>query len=196
MGNVEQAEEQIRGELERIQPVVEELTGLRSRWNGRIELVPDPGFKGVKRFSCVIAMDLSMVGDDVRWRTFIHELLHAVSAGYLPSDYRSLLGWEEGVVEHLQRSIRSSVLSRIGVQVPEQVFWAVEEHHPFNRYIEALETLRGELKLQELDFYRNLLGCPIGRRPTSVFAMRGNLPDDQRKRFTVTFARAHTILRG
>jgi hypothetical protein len=87
-------------------------------------------------------------------------------------------------------------LSRIGVLVPEQVFRAVEEHHPFNRYIEALETLRRELELPELDFYRNLLRCPIGRRPTSVFEMRGNLSDDQRKRFVETFARAHTILRG
>ena len=37
MKTVAEAEEQIRGELERMQPVIEEITGGRSRWNGRVE---------------------------------------------------------------------------------------------------------------------------------------------------------------
>jgi hypothetical protein len=121
MGTVAEAEEQIRGELERLQPLVEEITGLRSRWNGAVELVPTPGYRGAKRFSCAIVLDASLVGDDTRWRTSIHELLHSVSAGYVPSDYRSLRGWEEGVVEQLQRLIRPSLLARVGVVVPEEV---------------------------------------------------------------------------
>jgi hypothetical protein len=48
MENVAEAEEQIRAELERMQPMIEEITGLRSHWNGSVELVADTGFRGKK----------------------------------------------------------------------------------------------------------------------------------------------------
>ena len=195
MGTVADLEEQIRGELERIQPVIEEITGLTSRWNGKVELVPDLGYSGIKRSSCMIVMDVSLVGDALRWRTSIHELLHAVSAGYTRSDYRVLRGWEEGVVEQLQRLIRPSLLNRIGVVVPNDFFGAAEVFHPFNHYIEALEELRGELALPEFDFYRNLLRTPIRRRPTSMFELRSTLSGEQQRSFLETFARAHATLR-
>jgi hypothetical protein len=196
MGHVAEAEDQIRGELERMQPLIEEITGVRSRWNGSVELVPDPGFRGKKRFSCLIVMDAALVEDDLRWRTSIHELLHAVSAGYVQSDYLALRGWEEGVIEQLQRRIRPNLLARIGVVVPDEVFRAAEEDHPFNHYLEALEKLRKKLELHELDFYLDLLRTPIRRRPAAVFELRSRLPHDQRREFLETFARAHTTLRG
>jgi hypothetical protein len=195
MGSVTDAEEQIRQELERLQPVIEEITGLPSRWNGSVELLPNPGFNGIKRPSCMIAMDVALVGNDLRWRTSIHELLHAVSAGNVPSDYRLFRGWEEGVVEQFQRLIRPSLLARIGVVVPEEVFRAAERVHPFNQYIEALEKLRERLRQPEFVFYRNLLRTPIRSRPTTLYELRGDLPGDDRKRFMETFARAHATLR-
>jgi hypothetical protein len=76
------------------------------------------------------------------------------------------------------------------------VFQAAEEAHPFNPYVEALETLRAELELHALDFYRDLLRTPLRSRPTYVFELRIDLPDHRRREFVETFARAHTILRG
>ncbi len=38
---------QITEELQHIRPIVEELTGLTSRWNGVLELVTDAEFKGL-----------------------------------------------------------------------------------------------------------------------------------------------------
>jgi hypothetical protein len=196
MRHVTEAEAQIREELLRIQPRIEEITGLHSRWNGTVELVPDPGFRGKKRFSCLIVMDAELVEDDLRWRTSIHELLHAVSAGYVQSDYLALRGWEEGVVEALQRLIRPSLLAGIGVAVPEEAFRGAEENHPFNHYLAALETLREKLDRPAMGFYLNLLRTPIRGRPASVFESRNNLPGGQRRDFVTLFARAHTTLKG
>lgn len=186
---MEPIEERIYGELVRLEPVIEEITGLRSRWNGTVELLAGPDFKGKKPFSCGIVLDAALAEKEERWRTLIHELLHAVSAGYSPSDYRAMRGWEEGVVEQMQRLIRPDVLVRIGVGVPETVFETVEASHLFNRYIEALEA-------EKLAFYRDLLNIPIRSRPASLFERRLGLPTDQCGAFVGAFARAHAVLRG
>src|SRR5579862_3523590 len=105
--------EQIRAELESILPLVEELTGLVSRWSGVVELVSDAEFRGKKRFSCLIQIDIDVARQQSRWTTLIHEALHCVSAGYIASDYREYPGWEEGVVEQMQRLIRPQILARL-----------------------------------------------------------------------------------
>ncbi len=97
---------QVRAELEQIMPVVSQLTGLPARWSGRVELVTEADFKGKKRFGCDIQIATELAEQDARWATLIHESLHCHSAGYNGVDFRTYRGWEEGVVEQLQRLLR------------------------------------------------------------------------------------------
>ena len=119
---------------------------------------------------------------DVRWRTLIHEMLHAHSVGYNRSAFDDFPGWEEGVVEKLQRLLRPQVLERLGITIPEAVFAEEEERHEFNPYIAALETLfrlvqqPGE---SEVDFYVTLLSTPISQRVIWMIGRGKQLPPDK-----------------
>jgi hypothetical protein len=188
-------EQEIRFELIQLQSLIEEITGLRSRWDGVVELVADADFKGKKPFSCMILIDAALADEEVRWRTAIHELLHAVSTGYVPTHYAGLIGWEEGVVEQLQRLIRPEILARLGLGIAPQVFDAYEEHHLFNRYIHALEQLRTALGRPDRRFYLDLLETPLRDRPGHVLGLGMDLPDAQRASFVRVFSTADAILR-
>jgi len=111
-----------RSEVEGIVAVVGALTGLPSRWSGRVEILLEARYKGRKPFNCDILIAEDVARREERWRTLIHEALHAHSVGYNGTDYRALRGWEEGVVEHLQRLLRPTVLSRLQVAIAEDVF--------------------------------------------------------------------------
>ncbi len=91
-GLMDSTEAQAQQEIAQVVLVVEELTGLPSRWSGRVELVPDAEFRGKKLFSCSILLDTAVAQHPVRWRTLIHEALHSVSAGYTRADYDTLIG--------------------------------------------------------------------------------------------------------
>lgn len=52
----------------------------------------------------------SLAGQPDRWLTLIHEALHTVSTGYVRKDFSALPGWEEDIVEHLQRLFRPAIL--------------------------------------------------------------------------------------
>jgi hypothetical protein len=186
---------QIGNELQRIEPLVEEITGLRSRWNGVVELIPKADFMGKKPFSCTILIDAALARTEARWRTLLHERLHAVSAGYTPSDYLAFLGWEEGVVEGLQRLLRPEILARLGVEVPDEVFHAIEAPHPFNRHIDALERMRESLSLPVPAFYLDLLRTPIRDRRTHLFGVGNGLPGVQRAAFVKVYSLSDAVLR-
>lgn len=173
------AEAQVREELERIVSALGPLTGLPSRWNGSVELVRDARVLGRKPFDCHVVINERLVGEPVRWRTLIHEALHSFSAGYNSTDYQSLRGWEEGVVEQLQRLLRPGILQSMNVEVEEAVFEGAEAGHPFNPFIAHLESLRLALSREdEVAFYAELLATPIRQRPGFVFGL-GNLQPTQ-----------------
>jgi hypothetical protein len=195
MSRVEEIADRIRQELKLIQPVVEQLTRLRSRWNGQVELITDPGFRGKKLFSCAIVLDAALAENRVRWRTALHEMLHSVSAGYTQADYLALVGWEEGVVEQLQRIIRPAALSQLGILVSEEVFQAAEDHHLFNRHIAALEQMRTALSLPLLDFYLDLLRRPLRDRPAYIFGLGNRLPAARRTAFVKVYSAANAVLK-
>lgn len=135
-------EAQVRAELEQIMPLVSALTGLPARWSGMVELVDTPEFKGKKRFSCDIQIQASLARQDARWSTLIQESLHAHSVGYNGSDYRLYRGWEEGVVEQLQRLLRPQILSRLLVAVAEADLLEADlleadRQHPFNDRVQV-----------------------------------------------------------
>ena len=189
---------QVCKELERVAPLLTELTGLPSRWNGQVELGQEEWFRGKKLFSCGIVIQAKLVTQETRWRTLIHESLHSRSTGYNSADYNTLIGWEEGVVEQTQRLLRPEVLARTGVQVEEAVFEEVETDHVYNRYIDALEDLRRSLSIteeQQTNFYVDLLATPIRDRATFVYSLGSNLAGTDRRRFLSIFSVASDRLR-
>ncbi len=117
-----------------------------------------------------ISINRRLALSELRWRTEIHEALHTLSEGLTPSNYLDMTGWEEGVVEQLQRSLRPAILAKVGVKVQESVFLAVEQGHEYNLYIAALENLRETLGLPEREFYVRLLETPLMQRPMNVIA--------------------------
>ncbi len=196
---MENLEAQITDEVEQILAIVTRMTGLPSHWNGTLELVPEADFFGKKRFGCDIQIQATLATQPVRWATLIHEALHAVSVGYLREDYQQFRGWEEGVVEQLQRILRPHVLSTLGIPIPEEVFQAKEASHRYNVYIQALEEIRSALEAEYIviepqQFYINLLATPLRERPNGVLALgyqRAGLP---RTPFVRAFSAANALL--
>ena len=110
-----------------------------------------------KQWGCSILVNSSIVDDPIRWRTLIHEMLHSVSVGTNEENYKRLRGWEEGVVEQLQRLLRPEILFRLNIAVPETTFTPAEAIWPYNSYIAAMERLRNYLKA-------DLLRTPLADR--------------------------------
>ena len=188
---------QVRAELEQIMPLVSELTGLPARWSGRVELVTEADFKGKKRFGCDIQIAAELAEQEARWATLIHESLHCHPAGYNGTDYRRYRGWEEGVVEQLQRLFRSQILTKIGVSVIDLQadFRIADSQHPFNDRIKALEAIRQPLAVPELDFYRDLLTVPIAQRFAEVLKQIQQLPSSQRTNALYVFSVSQAVLK-
>ena len=188
---------QIQAELSAITDFLEERLGRRSRWNGEVELSSDAAAFGKARWSGAIILNRLVAESDLRWRTEIHELLHTFSTGLGLSDYLNLPGWEEGVVEQLQRSLRPEVLSRLSARVPEVIFVSVESGHEYNRYIAALDKLRNVLNAPTQEaFYQELLATPLKDRPKVIIQAGRRLPPDQFHGFQREFGLAFSILRG
>ena len=182
-------------ELRSIEHILTEIIGRPSRWSGRVELTNDPQVFGKKPFGCDIIVNESLLGRDVRWRTLIHEMLHSYSAGYNRQDYDEARGWEEGVVEQLQRLLRPQILTRLFVVVNEGVFQSVEASHDYNRYVAALERLREALGHDEQAFYLRLLATPIRDRAALLVSLgRSNRPSDFRA-YLDLFAPNNVILK-
>ena len=174
-------EAQVRAELEQIMPLVSALTGLATRWSGVVELVETTEFKGKKRHTCSIQLASGLASQDARWTTLIHESLHAVSAGYSLTAYQSVPGWEEGVVEQLQRILRDDIFARIGVVIPKTILGPLDADHPYNVYIRALEKVRSSRGISEAEFYLSLLATPLADRPTKMIMEAHRLPEWQRR---------------
>jgi len=185
----------VREELEQIRRALEEMLGRPSRWSGVLELTDDPAVNGSKPYRCDIVLNSSLAGQDVRWRTLIHEMLHTFSAGYNRRDFDDAPGWEEGVVEQCQRLLRPAVLARLGVGADEAIFAWAEASHRYNGYIRALETLRQSLNVPVDRFFLDLLSEPIKTRAALVVALSRALPADQHRGFLRTFSAALTTLK-
>lgn len=189
------AHEQTREELGRLRIVLEELTRLRSNWDGTVELVPDAPYRGAKPYACHILMDEAVAKSPDRWRTLICESLHALSAGYNPWDYQALPGWEEGVNEQLQRLLRGDALARLGIGVDPVLLIRGDEGHPFTGYINALEQLRAAVRRDEREFYLDLLGTPIRDRPAVVLEWGRALSSAEFRRFVSVFSEVNAVLK-
>lgn len=170
------------------------MTGLRTNWNGVVDLVPDAHFKGKKPFSCAILLAADLASQNVRWRTLIHECLHAFSAGYNPLDFENYPGWEEGVVEQLQRLLRPTLLLEMGLDIDSSVFEEVERTHLYNRYILALESVRLVLERDTMDFYLGLLRTPMRDRYSTLLQQGSGLEPDKRKGYIMALSVCKVVL--
>ncbi len=175
---LEDPQDRITEEIRQVVALVEEMTGLRSRWNGSVtvweaRLAGTMGrrpFIAKKTWDCGITVVDALLDDNQRWRTLIHEALHSVSVGMNEADYGRFLGWEEGVVEWLQRHWRRQILFALDVNMPEDWFAATERIWPLNGYLDALETLQAGCGQEPEFFYRTLIRTPLAQRLTVVQA--------------------------
>lgn len=192
-------ERQIQEELAAIAAILVELTGLPSRWSGRVELVTGADFRGKKLFRCDILIDAALAQRPERWSTLIHEVLHSLSADYNKEDYQRFRGWEEGVVEQLQRLYRTQLFQRLSVNLADDLFAQEDNSHAYNRFIVALESLRRAVEMpdeRQVSFYRNLLAVPIGERPAWVRSLGPANTGARWIEFVTIFSAANSTLKG
>lgn len=195
-------------EVRQIIAFVEAATGLPSRWNGGLLVLEDGTgeartaqmlsrvpYLAKKEWSCSITVVESVLQDDQRWRTFLHEALHSVSVGLTEPDYQRLRLWEEAVVESLQRLYRPLLFRRLGMDLDESLFQPFEAVWRHNRAMEALARIAAERpEVPTREFLEGMLRTPLPDRPAFVFAWGRQAADfDHFKR---VYAAASGLLRG
>lgn len=193
----------VQDEVRQIVTAVEEITGLPSRWNGRLNVVSSleadfqasRPFSAKKEWNCDISLVDLLASKDERWRSLLHEALHSVSVGHREQDYRQFRGWEEGVVEWLQRRYRPGILNRMGVSIPAETFVGAEVAWLFNPAIEALQRIAAQLPIaSELAFFEILLRTPLKDRLAFVQAWGVREAQDP-KQFMRVLAASSSVLR-
>lgn len=186
----------VRGEVQRLTSALEQITGLKSSWNGEVELVETGGrgFRSIKPFTCQVVLAAHLHNSDERWRTLICEALHALSTGFGRSAYDRFPGWEEGINERLQRLVRDQVLADLGITLAPGVIGQADSGHPYNKYIEALEGLRELIGAEERGFYLEMLATPLPERKAALLRRGQGLAGRQHRTFLEAFPRASSIL--
>jgi hypothetical protein len=192
-------EQRLADETLRILDVLTKQTGLSTQWNGMVEVVYEAEFAGKKRFACDIQISADLTENPLRWATLIHEALHSLFAGYVREDYQQFRGWEEGVVEQLQRLWRSRILTELDIMEAEEIFQQRDEVHLYNGYIAALEELRTVLesegyKASAEEFYVRLLAEPMRNRPQFLLNMGYQRADLPRATFVRALSAANAAL--
>jgi hypothetical protein len=188
--------ERITDEFRNIIEALSILTGRPSQWSGRLFLNAGMEARGTKPYNCDIWLRADLATSDERWRTLIHEALHSLSEGYNPIDYMAHRGWEEGVVEQLQRLLREDVLTHLNLRVDGACFELIEKEHAFNHYIAALESLRATLGADKRAFYLDLLSEPIRDRYGSIMQNAMKLDPARRKAALTEISKYKDVLDG
>lgn len=132
------------------------IVGTDQRWSGKINIVTIRqawDYYGAKLWTCDIE-----IREDAQLNTLVHELFHGYSVGLNLSGYRRYRGWEEGVVEKLQRIYGPKSLKAIGEQ-------PVVGTYAYNEYIDALERLRKWTDKSEEEFYLTMIRTELEDRP-------------------------------
>lgn len=151
-------------EAEAMRAELENTIGTPSAWNGTLKQGAGRNW-GVKNWDCSVGLNVAMTERlAIRYPTLIHEMIHAQSTGLRPNHYPSNVGWEEGVVEKLQRLLRPRVLRAIGHDFDDATFSAHDVNHAYNKYIAALDNMRIFLGLDEQGFYLNLIRTGLWER--------------------------------
>ncbi len=172
-------------DLEKIRQMIEDITGLPSRWSGTLNVDPVSSVAwGVKHWSCNISIREDVLRRlDQRWTTMIHESLHAVSTELNLDAFRTNRGWEEGVIEQTQRILRSYVLVDLNIAIDNARLRDIDRLSAYNNYIRELERLRAHLGIEIDKFYLDLISIPLMQRSQHI-------RDIGEARFTGSAARA------
>lgn len=170
--------------LTQVVSALSELLGRPSRWAGSLELTDSLFSSGVAHLDGRIEITRAVWRQPpYRWRTVVHEAMHLYSPTYTSREYSLNRGWEEGVVEQMQRLLRQEVFQRIGVAMVEDAFAERDAAHEYNDYIRALEGLRRPLQMSPLGFYAWLLKTPLPSRAGAVGDAGSALPEQERAAF-------------
>ena len=160
--------DQVHDLLTTIQPIVEEITGLASRWSGRTRIAEAvdqegfPKFSGRKEWNCDITIHRSQLATLGWYGTALHEMLHSISRGLIVDDYLRFKGYEEGVVEALTRLLFAEVYTKADIGA---IF---SERSHYQRYVQDLENLRGRISFNKTDFYFGLISASLNQREELV----------------------------
>ena len=154
--------QQLLTDISAIVHEVEQRTGLKSRWNGTLNISSNPIYLGAKHWNCDIDIDQSLLLRPRRYSTGLHEVLHSVSTGLNQADYPLFFGYEEGVVEQCTRLLRTEIFVVLGFQGPFDV------RNSYPNELAALETLRSRANQAERIFYLDLLKTPLRDRDATV----------------------------
>lgn len=181
--------------LRHIVDVLEELFGRTSRRNGRAMLVQNLSFSGAAHYDGSVSINETVYADpNLRWRTLLHEALHTFSPQYTRFEYSMAQGWEEGVVEQMQRLIRPQVFAALGIAVDEKILFDTEAKHSYNAYIAVLEDIRLCLRDTPFSFYRMLLACPLMERSIMLRQSGIILEDNLRDEYRTVLLKAVLVL--
>jgi len=183
--------------LRRVFDVLAGILELAHSWTGEVTLESGVFYAGVARPECDIRIAAHVWNHPVfRWRTLIHEALHKFSPPFTRREYEQFEGWEEGVVEQLQRLLRRGALDKIGVAagVPEDALAGAEADHRYNVYIAALESLRALWGEEPEWFYRRLLEIPQPLRFARLMSEADALAEPERTTFRRATLIAHARL--
>lgn len=171
-------QKQVEDETRRLVLLVEESTGLRSRWNGTVRIIDSATaaltsqtpFFAKKEWSCGITVVETTLNNEGRWRSLLHEALHSVSVGLTKDSYDLFAPWEEAIVETLQRAYRPPLFRRLGLRVAESQFRDVELNWRYNQAVDALAQIAAERPSVPLrEFAEELLRTPLLDRPAYAF---------------------------
>jgi len=194
----EAQQEEARQTLRRVFDVLAGILELAHSWTGEVALESGVFYAGVARPECDIRIAAHVWNHPVfRWRTLLHEALHKFSPPFTRREYEQFEGWEEGVVEQLQRLLRREALDKIGVAagVPEDALAGAEAGHRYNVYIAALESLRMLWCEEEPEgFYRRLLETPLPLRFDRLMRAADALAEPERTTFRRATLIAHARL--
>ena len=193
--------------VRRIVAFVEETTGLSSRWNGGLliladgtdeawaaQAMPRVSYRAKKEWSCSITVMESIVQDDQRWRTLLHECLHSVSVGLTEPRYQQFAPWEEAVVENLQRLYRPLLFQYLGISLEEGPLQALETTWGYNFAVEALSKIAAERpEVPFREFLEAMLRTPLPDRP--AFAFNWGRQSTDFDHFKRVYAAASSLLR-
>ena len=197
----------IMEEVRQIISATEEFTGLPSRWNGGLLILADASgearaagalsralYLAKKEWNCGITVLESVLQNDLRWRTLLHEAIHSVSVGLTEPNYQRLRLWEETVVESLQRLYRPRLFVRLGLQTSESQFTAHEATWPFQRALLALGRIMAERpETVPQEFLEQMLRTPLPDRPAFAFEWGRQAADFER--FKRVYAASCGLLR-
>lgn len=176
-------ENKILDELQSVQDEINKLLPtLQTDWQGQVSTYDLAEALGYKTHAHEIVIDTTVLNSNYRWVVYIHELLHAVSSASsrktLENEYEAFYqqfkGYEEGIVEALERIIRDPILSSLQIRLSQKdlaIVNLVEMTTEYNEYIHALEGMRHVLGYQEedrFDFYLWLLKIPLEDRRERV----------------------------